>query len=332
MNARKYEIFSAAVKLIAALGYEAVTIRDIATAADATNIEVYEYFFSKESILEETNREYSKIILALMPTPEEYIPVLKTGTAEEILSLFNFPLPNPQDINFCIIRIILSRRISDSRAQKAYLRQWDEGNRFMQEVLTTGIELGRIRMTDKEIKNFSHIVHSSREYSANMATMIPNQAAWRQIETSLNKYLSQLLILNDPITSSEDHVNSYCSPKTIDFNETITNEAVLVSQYHYYSAILRKNGSTRLSRIVDEIIENLLDEMDSLYGRMNLIEGCEDSSFLISLIQTKENERRLASEIKAKLYDSQDVDDIFVQMISLAEQHEKICAWSLKSK
>lgn len=331
MDIRKNNILSAAAKLIAAKGYDRVTMKDIANASETTSTEVYTHFFSKQFLLEGIYKRYSEVLLHERLNPEKYIPILKTGTAEEILNIFNFPLPEPQDVNFCIVRIVLIRKLSDRQAQAVYLQQQEKAGQYLKEVLTKGVELGRINMTAEEIDNFKHVLQAIRDYSSAMATMLPDQPAWRVIETNMNQSLSKLLTLNDPLGSPLEDDSAQIPVSFHDFSTMIRDEALLVARYHYYSTILRERGESRLAHAIDEIIENLLDELDSLYFYVNPAAKKLERTQIMELIKTKENVRKINANCHAKLLDATLSDNIFFQVSRLAEQHARICDWSLKN-
>lgn len=315
---QKNEIFEKAVILFSSKGYENVTMKDIATAVGINPAGIYNYFNSKNAILKAVYCRYSEVIHAERPTPEEYMPILETGTAEEILNIFNYGLPEPLDINFSVIRIVLTRKSSDEKAMQIYLKsQWVEARRYLDEVFAKATEIGRLMMSDTALENFKHLLLATREHSANMATMIPDRMEWRRIETGMNQYLAALLAVHEPKVPPQAKL----SPANISaaLVEAIEWESLAVGRYYHYSMVLKRMGKAGLSHFVDEIIENILDELDSLYNCRDQTWRMADPNVIMRLIADHEVYKRLNFETNGHL------SDVFSQIAELALQHERIC-------
>lgn len=322
MDSRR-NILEKSIILFYTNGYEGVTMRDIALAANTIPAEIYNYFAGKEEILEEIYKMFSEIIVSKRLEAEEYIPILEHGTSEEILNIFNFPLPEPIDINFYIVIIVFRRKSLDERAKDVYLQySWEESMKYLEEVLTKGIEIGRLKMKYDEIDVFVRLIHSIREYSANMAAIIPNQVEWRRIETEMNKQLSTLLILNDDIkpnnTSDPDVDSNHIIREIINF------DSLSVGKYHHYSRIFKQAGYYSLLNLTEEVIENVLDEIDMMYTYLNQNEAQLEPSAIMKKIATNEKIKKLEAEKNISITE-EEVASILSEISDLAKQHERLC-------
>lgn len=323
----KRNILEKSIILFCSNGYENVTIRDIAIAANTVTAEVYNYFISKEDILEEIYKLFSEVIMAEAMKPEDYIPILESGTREDILNVFNFPLPEPVELNFCVIRIVFTRKSSDERAKSVYMRfSWEKAVEYIRKVFMKGVEMGRLVMSVDEIDTLAYLIHASREYSANMITIIPDQKAWRKTETDMIKQLSTLIALNDtePIVTP-----------TIDAHEAllriINHDSLSVGKYRHCSSMLKKNGYSSLASFVDEIIENILDELDMLYLHINGDKKDFNYKDIMAQIAINEKAKWLDAENNNPFIE-EDASTIFSEIIDLAQQHERLCINSLNSR
>ena len=147
-----------AIILFSEDGCEKVTMKDIAVAANIDITEIYNHFAGKDAILEAIYDRYKQVLMANKPTPEQYIPILASGTAEDILNIFNFLLPEPFALNFSVVKIVSSRKLNDERAKALHIQySWNEALKYVSEVLTKGIEIGRISIDRKSTRlNSSH--------------------------------------------------------------------------------------------------------------------------------------------------------------------------------
>lgn len=325
MQSMKNKILETAIPLFVGEGFEKVTMNDIARALGCNCADVYSYFNSKNAILEAVYARYGEIIHAKRLSEEAYLQVLRTGTAEDILNIFNYSLPEPLYINFDVIRIVTARRNSDERALKIYLEKWWEGQEHLTEVLTAGVKMGRLVMNSEDLESFRHFVQSSREYSVNMATMMPDRAEWRRIETGMNRYLASLLVLNDPITS-EVEITPPQTYRDAAFWKMIDCESKAVGRYYHYATRLKRMGRTKWASFVNEIIENLLDELDALYGCVEESENLLDAEVMLQRIKESEAFKCQSADMNAGF------SDVLTQISELSLQHVQMCERYLQTK
>lgn len=193
-------IFYKSIQLIADSGYENVSMRNIASAVGIKAASIYNHYECKEAILDSIFDYFEEFYPALHPTPEEYMPVLKTGSAQDILNIVNFPLKEPMDVNFNVIRIVWAGIYTNTRARQIYQKYIIEGDmQFLRNYLHTGKKLGRIDITDDEIESLSVLFLGTRIFTASAVVADPKMNKWRRIELDAADYLARLLKVNPPI-------------------------------------------------------------------------------------------------------------------------------------
>lgn len=318
----RQRILNAAIVLFSTVGYASTTTKDIATATDLPPAQIYNHFNSKDAILEAIYRLYNESLLALRPEEEQYLPILRAGTAEEILNIFNFPLPEPIDLHFRVVRIVQSRKLSDRRAMECYLHtSWETSVAYIGGVMDKGVEIGRINMTREEIASFTYLVHATREYSANLATMIPEQATFRAMEVGMMQLLSGLIRLNDPVDASPRSLSRQAAVEA-----AIAYEAHSIGRYHYYASLLKQEGESTLAGFVTEISENILSVMDVLYAQLEPAGGTLDRNAILRRIADRErNKLREGARLVGAADTGEELTELFTEISELALQHERIC-------
>lgn len=316
------KIIEKAIVLFTANGYENVTMKDLATVMGCNSAEIYDYFNSKKAILEAIYGHYARVIHAEQPTQEEYESILKSGTAEDILNIFHYDLPEPRDLNFCVIRLVVSRKFLDKQAMKVYIDQWRAAQAYLTEVLTKGVELGRIAMSSSEIESLRHFIQAAREHSFHMAVIIPDRAEWRRIETGMNHHLAAQLLLNDPLPSVQKTTTS--ADRSSALWKMIECESMTIGRFHHYSTMLKQRGQESLSHFVDEIIENLLDELDFLYCCVDQSAEKLTSGTILELVYESEKYKQLNANTSASF------SVVFSQIAELAQQHARMCQKHIK--
>lgn len=199
----KEVILRKSIHLFAEDGYESVSMKTIARATGIQAASIYNHYRSKEEILSAIYQRYKDICFLPRVTAEEYIPILKKGTALEIMDIFNYPTPdeNEEDpIYFDITRIIWGRLYIDEDASELYREYVVEASAiYIREVVKKGIELGQIKMSPDEIRTFATIILACRAFTVSAVVVDPDQAKWRRQETSFMELLFKLLELNPPL-------------------------------------------------------------------------------------------------------------------------------------
>lgn len=193
------KIIYQAAQLFADNGFEHVSLEDIARAAGLLPDQLRDYFPTTEAVLSAIYQLYKKRIFEFRPTLEQYEPILLNGTAEEILDIFNFGLPEPVIGMFAVHRVVWGRKDIDPaamRIHKEYVQA--ESLSYITAVLYRGITLGRLVIPDDIIPTLTLMIFNTRAYSASAVISDPRMSEWRDRETEMNRMLTQLIVLNPP--------------------------------------------------------------------------------------------------------------------------------------
>lgn len=196
-------IFRRSIHLFADDGYESVSMKRIATASGIQPSSIYNHYENKEELLHSIYQYYIDHQNDCRPTQNEYLPILKKGTAIEIVGIFNYPMPDEQDpdpLMFDVIRILWSRIHTDTKAKDLY-REYvvEEAYRYIDKVLSKGIELGRIIMEPEYIYTFAGLLLAARNYVASSIPLYPDVSRWRDTGAAMMQMLAEILQLNPPL-------------------------------------------------------------------------------------------------------------------------------------
>lgn len=320
----RQKILEQAIRLISDSSYESVSINDIAKSADITTAEFYNYFSGKNEILNSIYDTFKYIILSGKYEESEYISILKNGNQHDIIKIFDLLLPEPIPYHFCVIKIIWTRRFFDAEAQRIYLDYaYHASQKYIHEVLSKGIEIGRLDMQYSEIPTMAYTIHAAREFACNTAIINPDHTHWRPFEDEMMNMLAGLIRIRTD--SEKGGVDEAESPAAI-LEEAITCDSLAVGRYYNYLSTLHRTGNSALSDILQEIIQNTLDEIDALYEYANQSELNE------KMIYNKiiEHERRKQQAAKVALQNiNEEIRHVFTEIIDLSIQHERLCREAL---
>ena len=189
----KERIFSAALRLFAVNGYENVSVRTIADMVGIKVSSIYNHFENKEQILDACYKFYLDNRFLARMEKEQYEPILKNGTKEEIISVVNYEFDESVVDNMILALIIVYSRIyTDRKASDILADDISSALRFQKEIFGAGIELGRFY--EFNMKTVGLIYLSTRMFYAQCATMRPEQrASWRETEENVNYELLRLI-------------------------------------------------------------------------------------------------------------------------------------------
>lgn len=192
----KERILFVAIHLFANKGYDGVSIKEIAAAAGIKQASIYNHYTSKVDILDQVYTFYKERIYLAKPSMKEAEAILKSGTVQEIMQIFNYPLPEPSAEMFAIVRIIWGRIYIDEAAREIYNEYVvNDGLTYVNAVLFRLRELGRTTVCDKQIEVFAHLAVAARTYAANATVADPDQKKWRVKETDMLDAISGMLQL-----------------------------------------------------------------------------------------------------------------------------------------
>ncbi|MDR2932536.1 MAG: TetR family transcriptional regulator [Oscillospiraceae bacterium] len=323
----RQKILEQAIYLFCEFSFETVTISDIAKATETTPVEVYNHFSGKNDILDNIYAFYRDVIMSRRLTEPEYMPILRDGSAKEILGIFDYPLPEPISYHFCVIKIIWARRFTDMKAREVYIEQaYHAAQDFIHEVLRKGIAIGRLDMEDSEIETVANMIHAIREYAANTAVIEPDHTRWLAIEGNMMEKLAGMIRLRDGKKETKQVVNVDMDAAV---REAIQNDSLMSGRYYHYLCEAGRRGDRELAAIIREVMQNVLDELDALYlysgnggGEINERAICEH-------IVAHEAQKQLMAKDKI-IDDGQGAGQILMDIVDLAAQHERIFRDQLK--
>jgi len=172
-------IINASLKLFAEYGYETVSVRDIASAAGIKASSIYGHFGHKEQILTECFNFYYKYRHVTRLEKDQYIPIIKSGTKEEVLQslLYTYSDEILENMLYSLY-IIYTRIYIDDMARDIYADEIDTSMKYLCEFFNTGIELGRFG--EFNVPAVSLLLLSARMFSAHTFNLKTEQKEkWR---------------------------------------------------------------------------------------------------------------------------------------------------------
>ena len=168
----KTRIFNAALRLFATRGVENASTRDIATEAGINIASIYNYYESKDQIVDACYDLYLDYHDINKPNEEQYTQILLTGTKEEVVNVPNFQFPEEMEQNLIYAMTVLFSKIyTDVRASEKYSRIVERSMVFLQDFLGKGIEIGRFERFNVRI--VSMLFLSARLFAAQSTTLHP---------------------------------------------------------------------------------------------------------------------------------------------------------------
>ena len=168
----KTKIFNGALRLFATKGVENATMRGIAAAAGINIASIYNYYTSKEQIVDECYDFFLKYYDGARLSEEQCRAVLKNGTKEEIMNVPIEPFPEEREENLgYAMTILFSRIYTDSKAIEKYTEMINHSLQFLKRFLELGIDLGRFEKFD--VNRVALLFLSARLFAAQSITIFP---------------------------------------------------------------------------------------------------------------------------------------------------------------
>ena len=193
MKTSKIEIFNIALKQFAEEGYDKVSIRDITGVIGINVASLYNYFSSKEQILDACYSFYIKHRFTNRPTKEHYEYIIKHGKPEEIVDIPTFVFPDDIAENmFHCMFVIFSRIYIDPRAREIHDMEVAAIRELMTEMLNYGVEIGRIEPFDVDVVAtifLSVIYYTVREITLNQQ----QRPHWNKVKVQICRELIKVI-------------------------------------------------------------------------------------------------------------------------------------------
>ena len=181
----KSQIFNTALRLFAEKGYENVSVRDIGKAVGIKAGSIYNHFVSKDEILEACFNFYLNNRYNSRLPKEQYEPILRYGTKDEILKILNYCWDEAiQENMFCALYVIYSRIYSDARAKEIFASEINNAVQYSSDFFNYGIAIGRFHEFNVQV--ISLLVLSARIFIAISTTIKPEQKfEWHKAELDI---------------------------------------------------------------------------------------------------------------------------------------------------
>jgi len=148
LSGTKEIIFDTFIEMTSTLGYENVSIRDIAKKVGINSASMYYHFESKLKMLESVYDYYSKHLYENRKPVEEMKKIIETADADEILRSFVYTFVTDDQKKYVrmilITKIVYTRLFQDPVANAMFAESNRNNAEYVISVLKHGIEVGRI--------------------------------------------------------------------------------------------------------------------------------------------------------------------------------------------
>ena len=150
--------------MISALGYENVTIREIAKKVNINAASIYYHYKSKEDILAHVYEYFDKHYFDTRIPVDKMQKLIETADAEEFIFAIarNYVSDDPKKhIRMILItKIIYMRLFQDSTANTMFLEHNIDDYAYVVEILQHGINIGRVH-PDFDVEIFARVLTGS---------------------------------------------------------------------------------------------------------------------------------------------------------------------------
>ena len=166
LSGTKELIFDSFVEMISALGYENVSMRDIAGRVGIKVSSIYNHFESKTKILEYAYDYYSKHQYDNRKPVEMMKTLIETANAEEIISAISYTFETEDQKKYVrmilITKIIYMRLFQDPVANAMFAEANKNNAEYVVSILKHGVSIGRIEC-GFDLETFAGIFIGSRQ-------------------------------------------------------------------------------------------------------------------------------------------------------------------------
>ena len=160
----KERIFDACIELFSTLGYENVTVREIANKVGIKAASIYNHYPSKEQILDEVYDYYWQHYFDTRLPIEDMKKQMETEDAEAFIFAMarNFESDDPkQHVRMILItKLVYMRLFQDEAANALFAKTYADETRYVIETLQHGIAVGRVD-PDFDLASFADILIGS---------------------------------------------------------------------------------------------------------------------------------------------------------------------------
>ena len=153
LTGTKELIFDTAIEMIATVGFENMSMRDLASAVGIKTSSLYSHFAGKQEILDSIYDYFCEHYLDNRLPAEESRRVFKTGSREEMFKtmMFDFVSKDEKKYKRMVLatKIVMMRIFNDERANRVFLEiTCDKTAEITKDLLEYGISAGRLENFD----------------------------------------------------------------------------------------------------------------------------------------------------------------------------------------
>ena len=164
LSGTKENIFDTFIEMTSSLGYENVSMRDIAEKVGIKVASIYNHFESKERILECVYDYYEERQYDNRKSADEMKKMIETAGVDELLRTFFFTFVSEDQKKYVrmvlITKIIYMRLFQDPIANAMFTRNNLNNAEYVTGVMKHGIEIGRLD-SSFDIETFADVLIGS---------------------------------------------------------------------------------------------------------------------------------------------------------------------------
>ncbi|MCL2045049.1 MAG: TetR/AcrR family transcriptional regulator [Oscillospiraceae bacterium] len=161
LSGTKERIFDTFIEMVSVLGYENVTIREIAKSIDINAASIYYHYESKERILEHIYEYYSHHYFDTRIPVESMKTLVETANPEEFIFAIARNYVSDDEKKhmrmILITKIIYMRLFQDNTANTMFREHNANDYQYVSEILQHGIDVGRIQ-PDFDLEIFARVI------------------------------------------------------------------------------------------------------------------------------------------------------------------------------
>jgi len=148
LSGTKELIFDAFVEMASALGYENVSMRDIAKKVGIQAASIYNHFETKGHILECAYECYTKHLHDNRQSVDVMKRLIETANAEEIVNAMNYTFETADQKKYVrmifITKIVYMRLFQDPSANAVFAETNRNNTEYVTDILKHGVAIGRL--------------------------------------------------------------------------------------------------------------------------------------------------------------------------------------------
>ena len=159
-------IFDAFIEMTSTLGYENVSMRDIAKKVGIQGASIYNHFESKGKILESAYNYYSEYLYDTRTPVDVIKKLIETASAHEIIKTLAYTFESEDQKKYVrmilITKIVYMRLFQDPSANALFTNMHKDNVEYIMSILKYGIDIGRID-TGFDIEIFADVLIGAKE-------------------------------------------------------------------------------------------------------------------------------------------------------------------------